>query len=645
MLVNSFHRKCNFLQKLNLFVMKKLIPLLFLLIITGCSNDDSFVNTFDDDTINDENPTSQELVLQDNVVAIKDDNSEIVSSESDLANGIYSIEFSETPPEIETNDIIVGSEGSGFIRRVTSVSTNGSIVTMPTTQATLKDIFKSGTIEFTTNPASASKKRSGLKSNQMDKGKESKEEYVFDLSGLDYGPNFKFTKGTASFNPTLSPIVVQYDNSQVREMTFKDNNIVLSSELEFIIESGGPVDYATVINQDEIEIEYVQEILGLEFNLVITIEPVIDFSLFIDDAFKATGGVTNNAEVSLVVENKNATWNNNDSFNVDIRSSSVYMEKPANIQQHYTFIARLSAQVNLLPALYLQADLSEDFHVNYTEESGDWDSELSAGFDFNYGIYGEIFGIEFDLSEPPYNYSKRLWYAPMNLKIESGYDQIGLYFGQNEEKPLDEPLKVKVFDSDGSPLQNAIVHYEVITGGGSVDFPLVPTDASGFAEANWTLGNEIEDQIVEVSIRKANGDLIGDSPLEFKATMIDLSGIWILESTTTNCPEAAYYSFKFNPNNNSIIVLEDAPEIVSTNYYISKPDLELTIGITSKESFKYICEVDDITYITEETGLLSLGGSYSDEEFRGNFNVSFTELPVNPCVYNFSCEGSFIIHR
>lgn len=621
--------------------MKKLVLLLFLLIITGCSNDDSVVNTNDDGTIIDENPTQQETVLADNVVGIIDDKSQIVSSETELANGTYIIEFSGTPPEIEVNDIIVGGEGYGFIRRVTSVSSDGNIVTMSTSQATLNDVFKSGTIEFTTDPTGNS---SRTKSNHLDNEQELKDEYLFDLTNFDWGPNFKLTKGRATFSPNLGPIVVQYDGSQVREMTFKDDNFALTTELDFIIESGSPTTYRVLTQQDPIIYVYPHEILGLEFDLVVTIEFIADFNLIITDAFKATGEVTNTSEASLGAENKNTAWNSNNSYNVNTRSNGVNMEKPAYLRQNLTLIARVTAEVNLLPALYLQADAVEEFYVNYNEETGDWDSSLSAGLDFNYGIYGEIFGLEYDFSENPYNYRNQLWYGPSILKIESGYDQIGLYYGENENSPLDEPLTIFVFDSYGSPLSNVIAHYEVVNGGGYVSLPEVPTE-QGIADNYWTLGNESEDQIVEVSIRKANGDLIGDSPLEFNATMIDLSGTWILESTTTNCPEAAYYSFKFNPNNNSIIVLEDAPEIVSTNYYISKPDLLLTIGITSKESFEYICEVDDITYITEETGLLSLEGSYSEEEFRGNFSVIFTELPVNPCVYNFSCQGSFIIHR
>jgi len=625
--------------------MKALVKMFVFLILIGCSSDEPSKiydeNPIQQDPQDDPNSENQEPILYENVVSILDSKSQIISSESDLLNGIYIIEFSETPPEIQMNDIIVGGEGYGFIRKVNSVSVDGSVTTMSTAPANLSDVFKSGTIEFTTDLTN-SVNRSNKRSAKIPLGLEAREEFSFDLSDLDLGPYFTLTTGKVSFNPSLGPIVVQYDGSQSREMSFNDNEILLSTELEFVIESGGPVDYPVMINQDPIELEYPQEILGLEFNLVITIEPVIDFSLFIDDSFKATGGVINNAMANLDAGNNNSTWNTNDSFNVNTTSSSVYLEKPANVQQHFTFIVRLSAQVNLLPAIYMQGDLKEDFYVNYAEETGDWDSGLSSGLDFNYGIYGEIFGFEYDLSEPPYNYNEMLWSAPTNLRIESGDGQTGVYYGENENSPLEEPLKVLVLDSDDNPLGNVFVHYRVVTGGGSLDVLNVPTGVAGVAENNWTLGNESEDQMVEVTITKANGDLIGDSPLEFHATMIDLSGEWVIVGTSSNCPEGVNYRFSFNPNNNSINILnEDTEEITGTSFIFDLDDLFLSIGIYSLEHFEYFCEEDEIFYATDETGAAGITGYYNNQEFTGEFTVSFTELPVNPCVNNFSCNGTF----
>jgi hypothetical protein len=319
------------------------------------------------------------------------------------------------------------------------------------------------------------------------------------------------------------------------------------------------------------------------------------------------------------------------------------IEQPANVVQSLTFVARVNAKIQGVIGAYFQAEMNENFVVNYDEPTKDWDSELHAGTDFTYGIDDGIFGFAKGFSQNK-NFRNKVWHGPVNIKIESGDDQIGFYYGENQTQSLSEPLKVLITDSQG-PLKNVNVHYKVLNGGGLLEQSDVLTDVTGFAENNWTLGNEDEEQAVEVTINKANGDLIGDSPVEFNATMIDLSGTWIIESTTTNCPETSHYSFKFNPNNNSLIILGNAPEIVSTEYDITIPDLVLSIGITSKENFEYICEVDNNSYITEETGVLSLIGTYLDQEFRGEFGASFTELPVNPCVNNVSCQGNFIIHR
>jgi len=123
--------------------MKKLTIILTLLILFGCSNDDSM----------NEEPQTQDpnAIIADNVVVILAENSELISSESELSSGIYKIQFDQSVPEIETNDIIVGDEGFGFLRKVSTISTSNNVLTMQTSQANMEDVFGNTNINFSTD--------------------------------------------------------------------------------------------------------------------------------------------------------------------------------------------------------------------------------------------------------------------------------------------------------------------------------------------------------------------------------------------------------------------------------------------------------------------------------------------------------------
>lgn len=55
---------------------------------------------------------------------------------------------------------------------------------------------------------------------------------------------------------------------------------------------------------------------------------------------------------------------------------------------------------------------------------------------------------------------------------------------------LEDPVTVRLVDSDGEPRPDVPVHWTVTAGGGSIDPVAAETDANGMASAVWTLGPE-----------------------------------------------------------------------------------------------------------------------------------------------------------
>ena len=611
------------------------------IILLGCSKDEP-ATIYEEPTQQDPGDSvsdDQDFIIADNVVVILDDNSEIISSESDLENGSYSIEFLETPPEILVGDIIVGNEEYGFLRKVSSIVIDGNVINMETTQAQLTDVFEKAKIQFSIDPSEFANKSQKRKVNYIAEGVKVSEDGLTIGSPIMNDINIQLGHRTISFAPTFT-----FD-SDIEFFSF--NYFLLQEELTFEVTYDytliGPASRNETITIYDVDLWYPVWIGPIPLVFVVNIAIVEDFDLSIDRAsvtkLKFTN--TNTGKVGVQYEDEwDAFFEMNQSSNLNQLDMA---DEVANITQKLVVGPRLGLSLYGIVGGYIQAGGVEEFNVNLIEPN--WDAAMNTGYDASVGLYYDIWIDDGELTKN-WADTDNIWYGPTNIEIDSGNDQKIVIYDNELIDPLEEPLKVLVKDSRGVPLKKVNVHFEVKTGGGSVDVPDVPTDASGFAQTNWTLGNESEDQTVEVTISKANGDLIGDSPLEFNATMIDLSGEWVIINTSGNCPEGVNYRFSFNPTSNAINILGvDTEGITSTSFDFDIEDLSLVIGITSEEQFEYICEVDEIFYTTSETGVAVISGDYNNGEFTGTYSVSFTELPTNPCVYNFSCSDTFRIYK
>ena len=370
---------------------------------------------------------------------------------------------------------------------------------------------------------------------------------------------------------------------------------------------------------------------------------VEDFTLRVDRSSVTKLKFTNSTTGKIGVEYKDE-WGTifgvNDTTNLNELDMG---DEMANIAQSLVVGPRFSLSLFGVVGAYFQAGGAEKFNVNLAEP--DWDANMNTGYEMSVAAYYDIW---FDYGEKTKSWSDlyNIWSGPTTFEIISGDDQEMVTYEANKIESLEEPLKVVVKDSYGNPLKNVNVHFDVKKGGGFVQDSDVVTDGNGYAETVWTLGTESEDQIVEATIKNANGAMIGNSPLEFNATLIDLSGEWVFETTSSNCPEYLQFKFYFIPDSKTINVTEGGSELITSTYFdFDVEERYLIIHVTTEEEFSYICEVNDYSYNTTEKGDGVASGYYSNGEFTGTLSVSFTELPENPCVNNYSCSDTFRIYR
>ncbi|WP_341836103.1 Ig-like domain-containing protein [Chitinophaga pollutisoli] len=133
------------------------------------------------------------------------------------------------------------------------------------------------------------------------------------------------------------------------------------------------------------------------------------------------------------------------------------------------------------------------------------DTEFTVDF-----VFGQPFlGISNHLTVAAL-YSPKL--VPHTMSLVAGNNQLG-----EKGKQLPAPLKVKVLDIRGQPLQDVKVVWRVKLGGGTLSASETMTGADGVAQMSWTLG-ESELQEVEAVVTKKDGTPVAGSPVLFKAT-------------------------------------------------------------------------------------------------------------------------------
>lgn len=105
-------------------------------VVTGQAPGDARVTASADNVVG-----TGQLKVRSGVTVVADSTQlSLVSDSAERAAGLYRFQVVQgSPPAIKEGDILVGGQDGGFLRRVTSVSTSGNIVTAQTVQAALAD--------------------------------------------------------------------------------------------------------------------------------------------------------------------------------------------------------------------------------------------------------------------------------------------------------------------------------------------------------------------------------------------------------------------------------------------------------------------------------------------------------------------------
>lgn len=113
--------------------------------------------------------------------------------------------------------------------------------------------------------------------------------------------------------------------------------------------------------------------------------------------------------------------------------------------------------------------------------------------------------------------SFKIGFDEIFLKEVSGNNQTG-----TQDNTLEKPIVVKVVDADDNAIKDVNVEFNITKGEGKLSTSETKTNSDGLAQVSWTLGDNLDDQSLEVFVKNSDGENISSSPLIFKATSEEL---------------------------------------------------------------------------------------------------------------------------
>lgn len=501
-----------------------IISMLFLfssiqLMNTGCSKDDN--DNLDQST----NNTATNVVKQ-NVKVIKPEDASLVSNSTDLSQGIYKFDFSKTPDTYAINDIIVGKEGYGFLRKVTSISYSGNTVTFETKQAALSDVFSKANyaIETADFQGGISKVKSLGKGVSMLKSA-SPNSFYYDFSNtiLYEGSGFlvKITTGTIS-NTTDYEYSVGIDPSGVIETKMITTNVF---DIRCIVKIVGSGDVSLAdINKELANVEHVFtfEIAGVPLVFVIDTKCDLQYKANIGGDIDITSDLSQTYTSRIGAIFANGQWTDVNETTPTFSQNPIELKSKASVSEKLTIVPSIAfkfygiAGFTFTPTLWGTFDFNYANMANLGIQQSNWDALLQAGVNLNIGVVATTLGQDYEENWDVYTQQWDLWSAPYLLSKVSGDNQTGVINQQ-----LTDPIRVMATDNWNNPLPGVVVYYNVTQGDGNVSNAVAITDTAGYATTNWIMGNTAGAQEVTVKIQKADGSNISGSPQIFNATSVN----------------------------------------------------------------------------------------------------------------------------
>ncbi|GAA4733423.1 hypothetical protein [Flavisolibacter ginsenosidimutans] len=448
-------------------------------------------------------PSNSDSTLNKNVVIIDSTRLVLTSDTTQLNQGHLEFNIIGTAPKINVNDVLVGATSGGYIKRVSSVSQQGSKLIIESSQGTMEDVFNNARFGFSTTMDS-------LKNGRIASG------YQFDVSGKslynDGVTIITLDKGVIDIDGNWN-FGFNFKNAKLDSFELSNKNATFNGQfvLNVTSQASTVAEHTSTLGRIA---KYNTFLVGGVPTVVYTeVELRCVFSASISATIKRNLQITTTNTANFGIKYSNGQWQNtfsnasNSGLSVGDRSGN------ANAEVKMAIVPYVSFRLYRILGPYASVGLKELVKGNVASPSLDWDFYAGAWVQTILGVRATIFGKSlFDYSKE-WNTDTVKFQTPYKLEKTSGDNQTG-----TANQYLSQPLKVHVVDNNGVGESNVPVYFAVSAGGGSVETASILSDKDGYAQTRWKISSQNVIQTVDVKVKQADGTLVDGAPVQFAAS-------------------------------------------------------------------------------------------------------------------------------
>lgn len=291
-------------------------------------------------------PIEDGLKVKDNVVVANDLNLNLLSSETDLIQGIFNYQLNDTDPNLfEVGHILIDTTGQGYLRKITSIENNMDAIQFSTVQASLSDVFYDGEIELNFNGWDAEINGKKAIDNQVKfSGFENEDEVKISAEGINisYGQkdviqtaagNVNIGPGTILFNPDLYVQDVFDEEGTITGQRMGLNNSPLNFQTAYGLELNSPSNLSGSKELGIITRDFLFSIIGVPIVATVKLEVQLKGTAGFTGPIQANGDVSgeNNLNFNLAWIESETTFTDDSTFDNHVGNATPDGEGSASV--------------------------------------------------------------------------------------------------------------------------------------------------------------------------------------------------------------------------------------------------------------------------------------------------------------------------
>jgi hypothetical protein len=443
-------------------------------------------------------------VVKNNVFVVDSNIFALISTPDQLSIGVYVYTYKPTIENLRhsgdfaNGGVMVGLTGEGYMRKIVSVTNANGVVTITTHQAKLEDVFETCALTFSAGVSQSAQNTCSFSYNNLT------------LFGSPTG-GVVISSGTLSMN-TLQNYVLNIQKGFIQEYSANCNNAKYSADLIIACNSTANTTVSaidTIAKASSTKLIWLGKI------------PVV-ISTHLSVVANVSGTLNGNTTKSIHLSNTDSfsaglyyaggAWSYSSMFAPKTRITNSASTSGADLNVSINIVPQISVKLCGVPSRTLSLPLNTHIVGKQSATTADWNFNTSLNAHATMGQSVAVLGY----SIPEYNYSTTIdgsySITPYRMNKISGDGQTGIA-GQY----LPQAIIVQVVDNNGIGQPNVPVYFQVLTGGGSVSYSSIHTDANGKAPASWQFGFGSTPQTMQATARNADGTAILGAPAVFTA--------------------------------------------------------------------------------------------------------------------------------